>query len=109
MEASISGAVKPISPSQVADQRSRVIPSVVIEIFNRHIAKRFDGEQALVLQDSVVSDIEDALGIGRHEVFAQHYLDVEPLFAREGWEVKYSKPAYNETFAAHFIFSVPGK
>ena len=41
---------KPISPNEVADQKKKDIPDVVIEIWNKIIAKNYCNGSSTVLQ-----------------------------------------------------------
>jgi hypothetical protein len=42
--------IKPISPEEIAQQKSQVIPIQVIEIFNRQIAKNSQMDAALSIK-----------------------------------------------------------
>jgi DNA repair protein RadC len=98
---------KPIRPEQVGEAQAAALPAQVIDVFNRLIASRFVGRTATVKQDDAVNMIMLAMGIERHEVFSNHYLDVEEAFRAVGWEVVYDKPAYNEDYPATFTFTRP--
>jgi hypothetical protein len=97
--------VQPIKPGEVAKQKSQNIPPEVIAAFNELIIKKFQGGRAYVTQNEVVELIV-AKGLERQEVFAKHWLDVEGIFQEEGWTVVYDKPAWCESYNAHFVFSV---
>lgn len=97
-------AVKPIKPSEVVTRKKETLPPEVITVFNNLIAKNWDGNEAVVKQTDAADAIASALGIERHAVFDNHYLDVEQIYRSEGWLVEYDKPAYNETYEATFTF-----
>jgi hypothetical protein len=96
--------VLPIKPKDIARQKSKNIPSAVIEAFNELIAKDFDGESARVLQAEAVKQIVGK-GIKKGDIFANGWLDVEEIFEKKGWVVEYDKPAYCESYEPVFIFT----
>lgn len=100
--------VTPVRPKEIIDGASARIPNEVIEIFNHLIAKEWNGSSATIYQDTVVKAIVARLKIPRTEVFNRNYLDVERMYMEAGWCVYYDKPAYDETYDAHFIFSHKG-
>src|SRR4051812_37723826 len=97
--------VKAISPSQVpAEKLASVFPDLVIQTWNRIIAKKFTAGRAHIGQDEIADAIAEATGVTRREVFDNHWLDVEEIYRAQGWEVEYDKPAYNESYEANFTF-----
>lgn len=94
--------VKPLRPEDVVGAKA------IIEAFNDLIAKHFSEGVACFRQDEVVDSIS-AKGIPEDEIYANHWLDVEDIYQKEGWGVTYDKPAYNESYAATFTFAVNGK
>lgn len=104
--------MKPISPDEVV--ASKVIPDEVIAAFNTLIAKEWNGRNANFKQDEVIVEVIKnfkASGklVTRQQIFDEHYLDVEGLFEKAGWEVEYDKPAYCEDYDANFTFSKQDK
>lgn len=92
-----------IKPSEVAKTKSRVLPKAVLDVFNRLIALNYTNGKSKVLQKDVVSALE-AEGIGKHEIFARNYLNVEEIYMEAGWGVYYDKPSYCENYDAYFEF-----
>lgn len=100
----------PITPEEAADyKRTVVIPEKVFEAFNELIATHWNGRTARFRQDDVVRLILKKYGrsktVTRPSIFANHWLDVEPIYREAGWKVVYDSPAYNETYDATFEFS----
>lgn len=99
--------VKPISPAEATTKRQTSIPDAVIEAFNELITENLSGSSATVLQKHVVARIRQKLGdeacIG---MFDKGWLDVEPIFEKVGWAVKYDKPCYygGDNYEAYFEF-----
>lgn len=95
----MEGLVK--RPGELLLQQKLSIPKEVLEAFEAEITKQWDGTQARVLQKDVIARIKN---ISKEELYANHWLDVEPIFRANGWDVKYDKPAYCENYNAFFIF-----
>lgn len=105
-QAEISGAVQPIRPDQVTEAKLHQVPDVVLEVFNDLIAERGAGKSVFkVYQDEIVARLE-ARDLKRRDIFASHWLDVEPIYRDAGWKVTYDKPGYNETGRAYFEFRI---
>lgn len=96
--------VQPIRPQDVPSRAARRIPDEVIAAFNKLIAEKMSGDTAVVRQADVVNEIVATSGLTKQDIFHGKYLDVEELFADAGWKVRYTKPAYCETFEAYFEF-----
>jgi|CXWL01.1.fsa_nt_gi hypothetical protein len=102
--------IKPISPDDVAGKKAATIPDVVFEAINDLIVKNWAGTRATILQSKIVESIlnrDDA--ITEKSIFEHRWLDIEDIYREAGWDVKYDKPAYNESYSATFIFKKVGK
>lgn len=99
--------IKPIRPEDANAEKLKDIPDAVFEVFNNQIVRNLSagGRRAVVYQDVVVNLLEEGHNMNRGEIYKNGWLDVEPLYREAGWKVVYDKPAYNETYRAHFIFS----
>ena len=97
--------VQPIAPQDVVDKKLENIPNAVIESFNELIAKKFNGSQSTIKQDEIVKHILSKDGsINRQDIFDNHWLDVEEMYRKIGWDVEFDKPGYNESYEAFFVF-----
>lgn len=96
---------KPITPNECVAIKEKSLPDAVIVAFNRAIAEKWDGRISIIRQEFVALQIADALGIPVSDVISRGYLDVEPIYRKAGWKVKYDKPGYNESYPATFEFS----
>jgi len=104
----------PITPSEAIEKKQQIVPEFVFEAFNELIARNLSGGYATVKQDDVVALILkkmnsvsvtwEGMGEDRARIFDEHWLDIEPLYKKAGWVVKYDSPGYNETYAATFTF-----
>lgn len=97
--------VKPISPSEILDNLDKIIPPVVIQAVNNLLMKEYRGGSVTILQDAIIKEIKNLDGtITKDQIYDNKWLDFESLYRQNGWSVEYDKPAYNETYAAKFIF-----
>lgn len=93
----------PIKPSDIPAAKAAVIPAFVIDAFNECIAKNYANGRAHFLQKDVQTIIQDKCtekGIW----YKMHFLDIEPIYEKNGWKVEYDKPAYCESYDASFTF-----
>jgi hypothetical protein len=113
-------SVKPITPAEAAKSRVRTraarrtaIPDEVIEAFNELITEKLSGSTANVLQKDVVarillkscsgSDLDEKMW--RQAIYDNGWLDVEPIFEKAGWTVRYDKPCYGgDNYEPYFEF-----
>ena len=101
---------KPITPKEALSLKRASIPDEVYEAFNELIASEISASgYCTIYQDKVVKLIQSKLDCKRAEVFSKGWLDVEEQYIKAGWDVKYDKPGYNETYEANFVFSKPRK
>lgn len=97
-------AVKPISPSEVVKRREASLPDGVIKAFNDLIAKHWNGYSANFTLDAAAKAVAHEMGCTTQHCFAEHWLDVENVFAKHGWVVVFDKPGYCESYAANYTF-----
>jgi hypothetical protein len=96
--------IAPIKPSEVAAQRLNDMPEAVIETFNELIAKNCAGGFGTLLQKDVVKALV-AKGLNRSDIFNNHWLDVEEIYWKAGWDVTYDRPGYCESYEPNFTFT----
>ena len=98
--------VKPLAPADVVSARAVLFPDFVLKTWNTAIAKNWTGIQSRIEQDDMVYELIAASPshIDRGDVFNNHWLDIEDVYRAEGWVVEYVKPAYNDSYYAHYIF-----
>ncbi len=94
----------PIRPDEVINARLNSMPDEVFEAFNQQISQSFDGRRAVVKQKDVIKVLKQK-GFQEEQVFKNGWLDVEGMYRKAGWSVKYDKPGYNEDYDAYFEFS----
>ena len=97
--------MKPITPNEIQTVQNKCFPDETIEAFNELIVANWDGYSATILQKDVVEKISYKLNITKNEVYDSHYLNVEDIFRKAGWKVKYDKPGYCEIYNAFYLFS----
>ena len=100
----------PITPREARKQMISSIPPEIIKIFNDMIAEKASGRGRVrvnLLQCDIVKRIEEThTSITRKLIFEKHWLDVEPLFEKAGWKVRYDKPCYygGDNYEANYTF-----
>ena len=92
--------IKPISPNEVQDVKNSTIPEGIIKIFNDLIVRKWDGCSASFTQNEVAKLCKGA-GFNMKEAYANKWFDIEPLYRSLGWDVRWDKPGYNESYAAY--------
>lgn len=98
--------MRPLTPDQIGEAKTAVLPDFVIKTWNEILAKHAKGHgQAIkILQDDIVAALEP-LAHNRDQIFENKWLDIEAVYEAVGWTVSYHKPAFNETGKKYFIFS----
>lgn len=74
----------------------------MVDAFNTLIQKNWNGTYARVNQDEAIKEIlkeaaKANVECKRSEIFDKHWLDVEPLYRRFGWQVEFAKQPYYVT------------
>jgi len=97
--------IKPITPDEV----KHVIPDFVIKAVNKLITEKWNGKEAIVTQNEIMSIISsndpDDDKPSRYTVFDKHWLDFEDLYREAGWYVDYDKPDWGENGTAYYKFT----
>lgn len=100
--------VLPLTPKKAKELWVETLPDFVIEAVNHFIGLRYGGDTTsfYIKQDELIKEMlatgpED---LKRDDLFEKHYLDFESIFEESGWEIKYDKPAYNESYEAYWRF-----
>ena len=99
----------PASPSEIlkAQAKCEHIPSFVLKAVDRLLTIHLKNNYASFDQDEIIKEIQKSNPeIKRREIFANKWLDFEPLYRDFGWEVEYEKGAYYDTFTPYFEFKV---
>lgn len=103
--------VKPITPDTVTEYKLKSIPDEVFEAVNELIALKFTirGQRVIVKQQEIIDLVRKKLYPDAEEGvkgrFDFNWLNFEKVYEEAGWTVKYDKPAYNESYDAHFEFT----
>ena len=96
--------VKPITPQEVVKAKQEEMPDEVIETWNHLIARAWDGHKSTIKLKDAVHELckltDDDGGDVPHM-----WKDIEPIFRKAGWKVKYDGPAYCESYDAIYVFS----
>lgn len=97
----------PIKPSEIIVKKAVTIPEFVFDAFNVLITKNHNDRTSTVMEKEVVAEILSRCTFTGPDIYNNHWLDVEEVYTKYGWEVEYDKPGYNETYGASFKFTAP--
>lgn len=105
-----SSEIEAYSPEDV----KRLTPSVmhkyhVIEVVNELLLQSRTIYQDTIVQKLIQRNVGDkdqkeCLRF-RAFIFKEHLLDFEDVYRNKGWNVKYDKPAYNESYEPTWTFT----
>jgi len=81
-------------------------PPSVVAVFKELLQKNLKENKAVITQEEAVEAIRKKMKCSKAAVLTKHYLEIEDSFRAEGWDVRYRKPGFNETFLPHFRFKL---
>lgn len=90
---------KPFSPKEAQAAAGASIPDFVIEAFNELLAEGGGVNVRINVDDAI-----ERIKIKSTATFDNKWLNVEPIYRRSGWKVRYDKPGYNESYMPFFEF-----
>lgn len=97
-------SVKPISPDEI--KLEETFPDDVISSFNELITENYRNGVSSFKAKDIVEKISVKMNISSASVYDHHFLDVESIYEKNGWEVKYEQPSYgDDNFDAYFKFT----
>ena len=93
---------EPISPKDVGKAKAATIPDHVIEAANELIAKNWDGYSAIIMVGELCALARAKGRMPAGQQFGDGELDIEHLYRRHGWNVKFDRP--DEAYEANWTF-----
>ena len=97
-------SVKPIRPNEI--KLKETFPDEVISSFNELITENYRNGVSSFKSKDVIERIKQKLGASTDAIYQSNFLDVESLYRKNGWKVKYEQPSYCDTpFDAYFEFT----
>lgn len=109
------GSIKPIKPAEVIKFKQENIPDAVFQAFNELIAQKWAGDLATIRKDDLLERYFKISGkrndrANRDKLYEDHALDIEEIYAKEGWIVNYESPSYGDSdFEPYWEFKVKNK
>ena len=98
--------VKPIAPEDITKTKEDFIPDEVIECFNEMIVEKWNGKESFFKQKEIVSKIKKKMNLkDTKKMYDEHWLDIEGMYIKLGWTVKYESPCYDQDFDSYFKFT----
>jgi hypothetical protein len=105
--------VKPITPSEARKNGVKAnIPEWVLKGVNNAILEAYVPKDWFTMsQDFIMTKVllEAPEGMTRDKIFKNKWFDFEAVYRSAGWQVKYDKPGYNESYEAFFEFKEGNK
>jgi len=80
------GEVRPITPKDVAEEKLRKIPDVVIEVVNQLLKENIRDGSATISEEDIVDRLVEK-GVDPNEIYKCGWLDFEPIYRNAGWKV----------------------
>ena len=81
--------IQPINPNEIISEKVKIIPDQVIRVFNELIARNWNKDKSIVFTNEAVEFIKFLTGASKDTIIKNHWLDVEPLYRENGFDVKY--------------------
>ena len=105
---------KAITPKEARRRHfEEVVPDEVYEVINQLLVEKYSAS-IKVLQEEVIDRaikmmrLNEKTSVSEKDFFAEHWLDVEPVYEAHGWLVSFYKPEFdNGSFRPYWLFSVP--
>lgn len=109
--------MKPFSPAELKEKFNVSFDPIMIEAVNKLLVKNYSPlrNTITIKQKDIISEYmivyaaenhldnifppdEEKIKLKREELFATHQLDFEQIFIKEGWDVRYDKADYRESY-----------
>ena len=104
--------VQPIKPEDILEKKIATIPNAILQAVNELIATKWDGRSADIQRCEIfmkyfnITKLNDSYE-NRDRLIADHALDIEFAYQKEGWDVKYEYPGMGDyDFEPHYTFKV---
>ena len=68
------------------------------------IARNWNKDKSIVFTNEAVEFIKFLTGASKDTIIQNHWLDVEPLYRENGYEVTYHESQGNESFPSYYEF-----
>lgn len=100
--------LKPLSPSEVKQKAIESIPDEMIQAVNELLIENASRSSIVIKQ----KDIEDRfrkLSKGKYnhvDIYAKGWMDIEPVYSKAGWKVRYESPDRDQNFEEYFAFTL---
>lgn len=97
--------IKPITPQEAKAKQVVSIHPTLIELINEHLVKNAADKSITLKQPELINAfMERHENFDRQKLFDDNMLDFEDAYRKQGWKVRYDKPAYYEGYDAYWVF-----
>ena len=104
--------IKAITPDEVEERIKTEFPDYIFEAVNNCIKRHYKKDTSfIILRNEILNEIVSLApeGVGTKEIFKNKWLDFEPFYREQGWEVSYDSPCRDESFEERFTFKAKKK
>lgn len=96
--------IQPINPNEIIEEKVRAIPEQVVRVFNELIARNWSNDKAIVFANDAIEFIKFLTGASKDTIIQNHWLDIEPLYRKGGYDVTYFESKGLDAFPSYFEF-----
>lgn len=96
--------VQPLPANQINSSKPYEIPELVIVLVNNMLKEAWDRGSAILHTKDIMQKLKLAFDKTEKEILEMHWLDIEPIYRKAGYNVEYVKPAYGEQGEPYFKF-----
>lgn len=98
--------IKPVRPKDLIDTIETAIPSVVIQAVNNLLKKNFRGDFVIIKQKDILKEIKKLdKSMTSEKIFENKWMDFEEIYIKNGWNVVYDGPSWDESYDETFKFT----
>lgn len=95
--------IKPITPEEVAELQKIPIPPEVIKTFNRLLGEKAVRGHATLYMAEIQQSLSNE-GVDYGKIFRNGWDELENMYRKAGWSVRYDRPGYNESYKSFYVF-----
>lgn len=96
--------VQPLPADQIDSSKPYEIPELVIVLINNMLREVWDNGSAILFTKDIMQKLKLVFNKTEQEILQMHWLDIEPIYRKAGYNVEYIKPAYGEQGDSYFKF-----
>ncbi len=100
--------ITPLTPHEAVEQKLEDVPEKVLNCWNKiiksHSSKTNSSVTSRFTLDELAEMISSEMVCSFDTAKSNGWFDLEPLFVKSGWKVKFHKASYGDDFDSYFYF-----